>query len=68
MPHIDISMYPGRSREIKNRLAEKIQQAVADELQVDKGVISVSIEDVPKEDWAVHLKKYEGQDMFIKPE
>jgi 4-oxalocrotonate tautomerase len=68
MPHIDITMYPGRSREIKSRLAAKVQQTIADELKVDKGVISVSIEDVPKEEWQEHLKKYKGEDLYIKPE
>jgi 4-oxalocrotonate tautomerase len=68
MPHIDITMYPGRSREIKSRLAEKIQQTIVEELKVDKGAISVSIEDVPKEQWTEHLKKYEGENLYIKPE
>lgn len=68
MPHVDITMYPGRSHEIKSRLAERVQQAIADELKIDKGVISVSIEDVSREQWTAHLKKYEGEDLYIKPE
>jgi len=67
MPHIDITMYPGRNDEIKNRLAEKVQQTVANELKVDKGVVSVSIEDVPKEKWDEHIKQFE-KNMFIRPQ
>lgn len=67
MPHIDITMYPGRNNEIKNRLAEKVQQTVADELKVDKGAVSVSIEDVPKDKWDEHLKQFE-KNLFIRPQ
>lgn len=61
-------MYPGRSREIKTHLAEKVQQAVAEELKMDKSFVSVSIEDVPQSHWAEHLKSYEGDNLFIAPQ
>ena len=48
MPHVAITMYPGRDRRIKAALAEKVQKCVAEELGVDKKVVSVSIEDVEK--------------------
>lgn len=67
MPHIDITMYPGRSSEIKSALALKVQQAVCDELKMDSKYISVSIEDVPKDEWEQHMASFSEEDMFIKP-
>ena len=59
MPHIDITMKPGRNDEIKKTLAFKVQDLVATELKVDKSVVTVSIEDI-SEDWAKHLQNYDG--------
>lgn len=56
MPHVAITMYPGRDRRIKAALAEKVQKCVAEELGVDKKVVSVSIEDVEKQDWDKSLE------------
>lgn len=66
MPHVAITMYPGRDRRIKAALAEKVQKCVAEELGVDKKVVSVSIEDVEKQDWDKSLEKFQADSMFIK--
>lgn len=66
MPHVAITMYPGRDRRIKAALAEKVQKCVAEELGVDKKVVSVSIEDVGKQDWDKSLEKFQADSMFIK--
>lgn len=50
MPHIAVMMYPGRNNEKKMALAKKLQDAVEEALGVDRKVISVSVEDVAKED------------------
>lgn len=47
MPHIAISMYPGRSREEKAALAEKVRTLVSEELKKDPKVVTVSVHDVP---------------------
>ena len=47
MPHIAISMYPGRSREEKAALAEKVRALVSEELKKDPKVVTVSVHDVP---------------------
>ena len=51
MPHITVQMYPGRSHEVKQRLADKLAQVASEEL--GKGVehFSVSVEDVPQSEW-----------------
>ena len=66
MPHVAITMYPGRNRRIKAALAEKVQKCVAEELGVDKKVVSVSIEDVEKQDWDKSLEKFQADSMFVK--
>ena len=67
MPHIAVSMYPGRDAGTKEALAKKIHDLVAEELQVPSHVVSVSVEDVPKENWAESMKKYSDDVMFVKP-
>ena len=66
MPHVAITMFPGRDRKIKAALAEKVKKFVAAELGIDKKVVSVSIEDVEKEDWNDSLKRFPAESMFIK--
>ena len=43
MPHIAISMYPGRSREEKAALAEKVRTLVSEELKKDPKVVTVLV-------------------------
>ncbi len=66
MPHIAVMMYPGRDDEKKMALAKKLQEAVQEVLGVDKRVISVSVEDVAKEDWDENfLKKVDKETIFV---
>jgi len=51
MPHITVKLWPGRSEEIKRNLAEKIAKDVSEELKTDIGHVSVSFEEVAREDW-----------------
>jgi len=67
MPHIAITMYPGRTQEQKQALANKVQKLVEEELGVDKKVISVSIEDVPVDKWSEHMKQFPDEIMYVKP-
>lgn len=65
MPHVDITMIPGRDQKEKREIALKIQQFLADELQIDKEFVSVSIEDVPKEDWQQHMQQMKDKVRFV---
>ena len=67
MPHIAISMYAGRTQEQKQKLANRIQELVQEELGVDKKVISVSVEDIPKENRADNMKQFPDDIMYVKP-
>lgn len=64
MPHIAISMIPGRNHEVKRELALKVQDFICSELKLDKTVASVSIEDIPKEHWGDHMKKFSQETIF----
>ncbi len=67
MPHVDITMIPGRDDTAKKEIAFKVQQFLAEELQIDKKFVSVSIEDVPKEHWDEHMESLADKMMFVKP-
>ena len=68
MPHIEISMYPGRDENTKKDFAEKLRDFAAETLNVPKSAFSVSIKDVPKSEWAEHIKKYSEETFFVKNE
>lgn len=67
MPHVDITMIPGRDDNAKKEIALKVQQFLAEELGIDEKFVSVSIEDVPKEDWGKHMERLSDRVMFVKP-
>lgn len=67
MPHIAITMYPGRSYEQKRNIAEKVQKLVGEELGIDKKAISVSVEDIPKEKWEDNMKQFSEDILYVKP-
>lgn len=54
MPHVDITMIPGRDDNAKRQLAQKVQAFLARELRIEEQFVSVSIEDVSKEQGRAH--------------
>lgn len=67
MPHIAITMIPGRQEREKRALAKKVRTAVINELGVDPKVVSVSVEDIPKEDWIKSMEPFSDEVMFVQP-
>jgi len=67
MPHIAITMIPGRNREEKAALAKKVQMFLVEELNLDAKYVSVSIEDIPKEHWNDSMNTIPAEIMFVKP-
>ena len=51
MPHVIIKMYPGRTPEQKNRLAEAIIESVTTIAECEEKSVSVSIEEIAPEVW-----------------
>jgi len=52
MPHVIIKMYPGRTPEQKNKLAEAITKSVVDIAKTSEEHISIDIQEIAPEDWA----------------
>ncbi|EFE14563.1 4-oxalocrotonate tautomerase family protein [Clostridium sp. M62/1] len=67
MPHVDITMIPGRDDTAKKEIALKVQQFLAKELNIDEKFVSVSIEDFPKEEWDDHMERLKDKKMFVEP-
>ena len=67
MPHVDITMIPGRDDTAKKEIALKVHQFLAKELNIDEKFVSVSIEDVPKEEWNAHMERLKDKKMFVEP-
>ena len=51
MPHISVKLWPGRSEEAKQRLADAIVKNVVDIIGSSESSVSVSIEEIPSGDW-----------------
>lgn len=51
MPHVSVKLWPGRTEEEKQRLADAIVEDVVRITGSSPGSVSVSIEDVPSGDW-----------------
>jgi 4-oxalocrotonate tautomerase len=52
MPHVIIKMYPGRTVEQKNKLAQAIADSVVKIAKCEEKTVSVAIEEIAAEDWA----------------
>lgn len=68
MPHVAIAMIPGRDKETKKVLAKKVQNFLSEELCLDKKYITVSIEDIQKENWNSYMEGFPDNIMFAKSE
>ena len=66
MPHIAITMFPGRDDKTKEALAGKMKETLVKELGVSESVVSVSVQDVRKEDLDAEMQKIPEEAMFIK--
>jgi 4-oxalocrotonate tautomerase len=51
MPHVSVKLYPGRSEQTKQRLADAIVEDVVNIIGCGEELVSVAIEDVSSGDW-----------------
>jgi len=65
MPHVIVKLRPGESEAQKNKLAERIAQAVTDVLGYGEESVSVAMEEVEARDWAEKVYK---PDIVGKPD
>ena len=57
MPHIIVKMYPGRSKEQKQKLTQAINKSVIEITNCDPAHVSVAIEEIEKDKWAETVYK-----------
>ena len=57
MPHVIVKLWPGKSEGQKKRLAERITEAVMEELHYGEESVSVAFEEVRSRDWAEKVYK-----------
>lgn len=68
MPHINIKMYPGRSEEVKAKLAKNTKEFMVKELEMDEKFISVSVEEIDKENWQSEvMDKIKDEELYERP-
>lgn len=51
MPHIQVSLYPGRDDELKNKMAKELKNTLIEKIGIPEEAISVSIEDIEAKDF-----------------
>lgn len=69
MPHIDVSLYAGRTDEIKKDMADKIVRFFIDELGFQPSHVSVTMTDTDKETFTEDVKKrIDIDDLVIESE
>ena len=52
MPHIIVKLWPGKTQQQKQRLADAIAKDVTEILQCGEESVSVGIEEIDSSDWA----------------
>jgi 4-oxalocrotonate tautomerase len=52
MPHVIVKMYPGRTDEQKNKLAQAIADSIVKIAKCEEKLVSVAIEEIAPENWA----------------
>lgn len=66
MPHIAVNMYPGRTEERKQEIAEKVQKVFVDELGFKAGDISVSVVETEADNFVkIMEERYKKEDLYI---
>ena len=60
-------MIPGRDDETKRALAQRTQAFLVKELGIDPKFVSVSVQDIPKEQWAASMEQFSDDILFVKP-
>ena len=68
MPHIAVSMIPGRSRDTKEILAQKLKECLMEVLHVEDKFVSVSVQDIELKDWNEFMQTIPEEAILVKPD
>lgn len=67
MPHLSVKLYPGRTEEVKQDFAQKLQDFVVKELGCKPNVVSVSFKEIDADKWKdVINDEIAGEDVYIE--
>jgi 4-oxalocrotonate tautomerase len=66
MPHVIVKLWPGKSEQQKNRLAEAITKDVTEILDYGEESVSVAPEEVKSQDWLEKVYKPDIQNKWDK--
>ena len=66
MPHVIVKLWPGKSEQQKERLAQKIAQDVMDVLNYGEESVSVGFEEVSSKDWKEKVYQPDVKDKWDK--
>ena len=66
MPHVIVKLWPGKSEQQKERLAEKIAKDVMDVLNYGEESVSVGFEEIGSKDWKEKVYKPDIKDKWDK--
>lgn len=64
MPHVIIKLWPGKSDQQKNRLADQITKDITDILQNSEASVSIAFEEIDARDWGEEVYKPDIQDKW----
>jgi 4-oxalocrotonate tautomerase len=59
MPHVIVKLWPGKSEDQKNQLAEAITKNIMDILHYTEKSVSVAMEEIKPQDWVERVYKPE---------
>jgi len=66
MPHVIVKLWPGKSEQQKNRLAEAITKNVMDILHYGEESMSVAMEEVKSQDWVEKVYRTDIRNQWDK--
>ena len=59
MPHVIVKMWPGRTEQQKQKLAERITKDIMEEFNCGEDHVSVAMEEVSQDNWKEQVYKPE---------
>jgi 4-oxalocrotonate tautomerase len=65
MPHVIIKLWPGKSEQQKQNLANSVTKAIMTHLGYSEDAVSVGLEEIAPDDWADKVYK---PDIIEKPD
>ncbi|MDL2306855.1 4-oxalocrotonate tautomerase family protein [Desulfovibrio sp. OttesenSCG-928-C06] len=69
MPHIDVNLYPGRTKEMKQEIAQKLVAFLSKECGMPEKSLSVSFSEYAAEEFADKVaQKVAPEDVYISSE